>query len=55
MGNATSSPARWCDDLSDPHVGYDLNTVGNIPLEWYDEFDHARARKDELDALIAAL
>ena len=40
-----------------------INTVGNIPLEWYDDFDHVGydldgqkimrgARKDELDALI---
>jgi hypothetical protein len=40
-----------------------LNTIGNVPLEWYDDFDHVgydlegrkilrSARQDELDALI---
>ena len=41
-----------------------INTIGNVPLEWYDDFDHVGydldgnrimkgAKKDELDALIA--
>jgi len=40
-----------------------INTIGNVPLEWYDDFDHVGydlegrkllrgAKKDELDALI---
>jgi ribosome biogenesis protein ERB1 len=44
-----------------------VNTVGNIPIEWYDEFDHMgydihgekimrhAAHKDELEALIQRL
>ena len=50
---------------SDSEDEMPINTVGNIPLEWYDEFDHVgydldgqkilrSTRKDELDALSGA-
>ena len=49
---------------SDSEDEMPVNTIGNVPLEWYDDFDHVGydldgqkimrgTRKDELDALIA--
>jgi len=48
---------------SDSEDEMPLNTIGNVPLEWYDDFDHVgydlegkkimrAAKQDELDALI---
>ena len=50
-------------DESDSEDEMPINTVGNVPLEWYDDMDHVGydldgqkimrgTRKDELDALI---
>ena len=65
-----SKPAEPGKDGAEPPEESDsedempVNTIGNVPLEWYDDFDHVGydldgqkilrgTRKDELDALIA--
>ena len=60
-GSDAATPAV---EESDSEDEMPINTVGNIPLEWYDDFDHVGydldgqkilrgSQKDELDALIA--
>ena len=62
-GESTATEAPQTQE-SDSEDEMPINTIGNVPIEWYDDFDHVGydldgqkilrgTRKDELDALIA--
>lgn len=63
IAGPAASNGTAADAESDSEDEMPLNTIGNVPLEWYDDFDHVgydlegnkimrSARQDELDALI---